>query len=236
MEYTSPNNRIVVPYKEDCLTVLMIRNNKTGESYFGNKLNLFVLKNNLTGMINNLVEFTSLNHYMIDNNSFIDKIRQQQEGEGYVIEYVKPDNDSYLVKVKNFKYLSLHHTKDSVNSPKRLFEVIINEAVDDLKSLFHDDEVALKIITDMEDKVYPIYNGIIKTVQSYTEDNVHLERKEFAIKCKAEQPELMYLIMNQYLNCKFPDKAKDINYKEFAIKNMKKIFKIDDVEKTIDIE
>jgi hypothetical protein len=73
-------------------------------------------------------------------------------------------------------------------------------------------------------------------VQTYTEENLHLERKEFAIKCKDKQPDLMYLIMNEYLNHKFPEKSKEINYKEFAIKNMKKLFKINDVDIPLDIK
>lgn len=240
LEYTAPHNRIVIPYQTEDLTVLSMRDHKTGENYFASKLKKFLEENNYTELLKHLVEFVSLHAEQWDHQKFVDMVRNEQNGEGYVVEIITPDDVSYLVKIKNLKYVALHQTKDSVNSPRRLFEAIINEASDDLRAMFNDDEYVLGEIAKMENHVQPIYNHIIKTVETFVQDNFALSRKDFAIKANKEQPEFMGLIMNEYLLQKSKTgeiefKAgkdgvargpKPNNYKEFAIKNRKELFGI----------
>lgn len=226
-EYTSPENRIVIPYEESKLTVLSIREHSSGKSFFATKMiNKIKELGNYPNVLNNIVSFESLHNQEINQESFVDKIREEDKGEGYVVEFITT-NDSYLSKIKNRKYIALHHTKDSVNSAKRLFETIINEASDDLRLMFADDNYVLNKIKEMENKVIPIYAHIINTVNHFYEENKLLERKEYAIKAKKDFPEYMGLIMNKYLN--FTN-----DYKEFAIKHRKDIFKIQDEEKNIE--
>lgn len=248
LEYTSPTNRIVIAYQEDALTILSARSNETGENLFATKLkNKLNTEGGFTHLLSKMVTYEDLRSQEIQQIKFVDAIRQEQEGEGYVMEFIREDGSSYLGKVKNLKYIALHHTKDSVNSPKRLFEAIINEASDDLRTMFSDDAFVLKTIEDMEKHVQPIYNHIINTVQEYVEENKDLSRKDFAIKTKQEQPELMGLIMNQYLNHKIrageiphptrngvPSELTENDYKEFALKHRKDIFKISDEEPELD--
>jgi hypothetical protein len=106
-----------------------------------------------------------------------------------------------------------------VYTPKRLFECVLDEATDDLRSLFHDDPYVLNMISDMENRVQPVYNHIIKEVETFFETNKSLDRKEYAILAQKEQPKLMGLLMLAYLN-------RPIDYKEFSKKNMKEIFGI----------
>lgn len=250
LEYTAPSNRIVIAYQEDALTVLSARNHETGENLFATKLKEKLIKQGgFDSFIAKMVTYEDLRSQEIEQISYVNNIRQEQEGEGYVMEFMHPDGSSYLGKVKNLKYIALHHTKDSVNSPKRLFEAIINEASDDLRTMFSDDPYILKTIEDMEKHVQPIYNHIINTVREYTEENKALSRKDFAIKTKSEQPELMGLIMNQYLVTKIkageiPHPVKDgkpvdlleNNYKEFAIKHRQDVFKISEEEPELDAD
>ena len=64
-----------------------------------------------------------------------------QNIEGYVIRLASGQR----VKIKTAWYLALHHTKDSINSPRRLFEAVLEEATDDMRSLFYDDKLANSI-------------------------------------------------------------------------------------------
>jgi T4 RnlA family RNA ligase len=136
--------------------------------------------------------------------------------------------DGTMCKQKTTKYLVLHHSKDSINMPRRLFECVINETSDDLRSLFADDECALALIEDMEDRVVHRFDAMIKTVEQFYEENKTLSRKDYAIKGQTEKDELFSLKMNLFLG-----KAND--YKTFAIKHIE-LFDIHNPDPTIDSE
>jgi T4 RnlA family RNA ligase len=219
LEYTSPENRVVIPYQTEELTVLSARRHEDGRNFFATKLIELLDKNHMNATIAEMVHHESLHGKQIDQLKFVDDVRAEQEGEGYVVEIVLPDGSSYLSKIKNIRYIALHHTKDSVNSAKHLFEAVIEEATDDLRSMFADDQYVLNKVEEMERHVQPIFNNIIKTVEEFHAANKELVRKDYAIKAKSEQPELMSLIMNSYL-------GQENDYKEFAKKRRKEMFGI----------
>lgn len=228
LEYTSPENRIVIPYQKEELTVLSVRSNINGENFFASKLISYLEKEGgYNTIIKNMVKFERLHDQDIDQIKYMENVRKEQEGEGYVIEVVLNERESYLTKGKNIKYIALHQTKDSVNSPKRLFESIIEEASDDLRSMFSDDQYILNKIKEMEDIVQPIFNHIVKTVDDFHTENKNLDRKDYAIKVNKEHPRFIGLLMNSYLN-------KENNFKEFAKKNRKEMFGITDAEPELD--
>lgn len=228
LEYTAPDNKIVLMYPTKELTVLSVRNHENGHNLFATKLKELLLKEGkYDAIIKNMVEHVSLHGVKLNQIEFINNIRAEQEGEGYVIEFIKPNKESYLSKAKNLKYVDLHRVKDSVNSTKNLFEVIIREASDDLRSMFTNDEYVLNKIKEMEDHVQPIFNHIIKTVEEFTAENKSLGRKEFALKAQEEQPKLLSLLMNAYL-----DKPND--FKEFAIKRRVELFGVKEVIYEVD--
>lgn len=242
LEYTSPENRIVVAYQQDALTVLSMRDHKDGKTYYATDLVKFLKENNYDEILKNMVEFVNLLNEEIDHVKFVNDSRDEVEGEGYVVQIVL-DNSSYLVKIKNKKYLSLHQTKDSINYPRHLFEAVINEASDDLRSMFDGDTYVLNKITEMENKVQPIFNHIVKTVEDFFEKNKDLPRKDFALLAKKEHPDYMGLMMNSYIFYQykqgklegFLNPPAENDYKAFAIKNREKIFKIkDNVPENID--
>lgn len=219
LEYTSPENRIVIPYQTEELTVLSARRHEDGKNFFATKLMELLDTYDLTSIKNKMVDHESLHKKDIDQIKFVDAVRAEQEGEGYVVEIVLEDNTSYLTKIKNIKYIALHHTKDSVNSPKALFEAVIEEATDDLRSMFADDPYVLNKVEEMEKHVQPIFNSMVVTVEGFHAENKDLNRKDYAIKAKSEHPEFMGLMMNSYLN-------QEIDYKEFAKKRRKEMFGI----------
>jgi hypothetical protein len=89
---------------------------------------------------------------------------------------------------------------------------------------------SLDRITKMEEKVRPIFNQIIQTVQLFYEENKDLSRKDYAIKITNTPNMKIYmpLLMNLYLR-------KENDYKYFAISHMKDIFGIvEDTNTNID--
>jgi hypothetical protein len=88
-----------------------------------------------------------------------------------------------------------------VNNPRRLFEVIVDEGIDDVMDMFKDDALLMKQIADMQFKVNHIYNSMVAEVENFYRENYKLDRKEFAIKAKAEVTPLYFgHLMNLYQN------------------------------------
>jgi hypothetical protein len=56
----------------------------------------------------------------------VQSIRQKPQGEGYVVEIIRSDQSSYLVKIKTRKYLIAHSIRDSSSSLQSLFEAVMS--------------------------------------------------------------------------------------------------------------
>ena len=118
-------------------------------------------------------------HLTVENGpEFIESIADMTGIEGYVIQL----NSGQHVKKKTTWYSVLHHNKDNVSNPRRLYECVLEEATDDLKCLFLDDPYVLKAIADMEIFVGGIYNHLVKRTEDFYEENKDLDRKDFAVK------------------------------------------------------
>jgi T4 RnlA family RNA ligase len=215
MEWVAPENRVVLPYSKPALVVLNIRNNETGltlyEGHIYGKPNLKWVKT---------VPVLNSN----EAKRFIEQVSEMKNIEGFVIRF----KDGLLVKIKTDWYLHLHLAKDSILIPRRLFECVINEASDDLKSLFHDDPWAMGKIKEMEDNVHPKFNNMVSLVENFYEENKELDRKAYAIKGQGELGPYFSLGMDRYLVEKGL-RREGPNYKEFATKAYK-MFGVSDVE------
>lgn len=226
MELTSPMLRIVVGYEDVQLTILSIREIETGTMI--NRRNVLqhlgILEQDSATVklfMEHWVEDVTPKELLLDVKyltdlgatsvkEFMATVKGATGIEGYI---VRLKNGEHL-KVKCDWYCALHHTKDSVSAPRRLFECVINEAVDDLKGMFAEDIVTMQRIIDMETKVVRKYNSIIATVEAFHAANKELSRKDYAIKANSESADsLMALKMNLYL-------GKENNYKEFALKHI----------------
>ena len=197
MEWISPTNRIVIGYQESKLVVLNARDNWDG-AYVTDE---WMLENGFVETYSRWVERVSVE----DANEFVKSVDRMTGIEGFVIELA----NGTFVKVKTDAYRSLHKTKDSITTPRRLFECILDQAADELRSLFHDDQFSLSLIRDMEDRVSKIYNHLVARVENFFSENRTLERKEYAIKGQKELNGMEFpLAMQKFL-------GKEVNYSEF---------------------
>ena len=217
MEWTGPQNRIVVGYEKPELRVISIIQNMNG----------IVMLNWITTKLP-FAEQINIEDYMADLEtkditSMVNKMYNETTGEGYVISFMKEGVD-YQVKVKNHTYCNLHKIKDSISNPEALAELIIRGEVDDVYELFADDPITVNVIEDMENKIIPIFNHMVAMTESFYFGNRDLTRKEYAIKAKQQLEILMPLLMNLY-------SEKEISYEDFAVRNLYKLFGVKNVQK-----
>jgi T4 RnlA family RNA ligase len=204
MEYTSPHYRIVIPHQEDRLTVLNVRKH-TGEYMpYASVLQLMKHKQCEQFLVRNLdVE---------DIKAFVESVPAMTASiEGFVIRI----KNGETFKCKTDGYVALHRMKDSINSPKALYEVVVNEKHDDAKAAFKDDPFIVGQIEAMEKVVADIYTKIKVNAIGFHNANSGLDRKSYAIKGQAELERKYFgLAMSLYLD-------KEPDYKEFMLKNYK---------------
>lgn len=175
MEWCAPHNRIVIGYDKPHLVVLNARNNNTGE-YVNTDSDYFRFRYPVTSTM--LVKEFEISHFGYDDATyFVESIAGMTKIEGFVLEI-----GGQFVKKKTDWYVKLHQNKNDVNCNKRLFDVVLNEASDDMRSLFHDDQMMLDRIEQMEQLVFGVYNNFVSTVETYAADNRELSRKDYAIK------------------------------------------------------
>lgn len=196
MEWCAPDNRIVIGYEHAHLKVLNVRSMNDGSYMDRSTMEIYFRPEYLIDRVNT---------NGLDTAAFVQSIPAMLDDiEGYVARI----GDLWF-KIKTNKYMSLHHTKDSINNPRRLYEAVLDEGVDDLRALFFEDKLAIKLIDEMQEKVDKLYNHLVVSVEGFYNANKHLDRKAFAIKGQAEVPRLHFgLVMNLYV-------GKPANFKEF---------------------
>ena len=221
MEWCAPDNRIVIGYEKPSLTILNVRNRETGEYVNYEDVDTDIFPNAL----NHWIEFVGIKQYgsgtYATMEDFIADVPNMTGIEGFVVRL----GTGQFVKIKTSWYLALHHTKDSINSPRRLYEAVLEEATDDMRSLFHDDPVAIRMIEEMEQKVEILYNHLVDSVERFYERNKHMTRKDYAILGQQELDRKAFgLAMSKYI-------GQNVDYKDFMKRNWKN-FGIKDKEVT----
>lgn len=204
LEYVGPTNRIVLDYPDHDLIILNARCNKSGKLLMLDDVKL-------------LGEFPTVERKWVqlfkpdDFIEWYDQIHGMTGTEGFVIQLPT----GQLVKVKTDWYVTQHRAKDSINSPRRLYEAVLDEASDDLKGLFFDNQAVIDSITEMEEFVIRLKDDLIKSVDEYFNENKELSRKDFAILGqKTLTKDVFSLVMMKYT-------GKQIDYTEWLKKHYK---------------
>lgn len=211
MEYCSPTNRIVLNYDKPQLIVLNVRNNSTGEYV---QLDYLALDGRISP---HLVEVVPR---PFDGPSYeIEEAIRNMEGiEGYVIRM-----KDQFVKLKTKWYVNLHNTRSSIESSKSLFEVIVGECQDDLRSFFTDNVSRMKI--DAYENAYVEWmSKSLTLINMYYENNKQYSRKDYAISgqkwCQDNGAgELFSILMSLYMDPKFDviSKLKEVFLKNYEL-------------------
>jgi T4 RnlA family RNA ligase len=192
-EYTSFKNRIVLEYNTSELTLLKVRNNKTGE---------YVDVEQFRGLGFNVVESLEFT----DLESLMKRIEDATKIEGCVITF----EDDQMVKWKAKEYCELHHMIDDLNREDYVISLILNEMIDDFLSKLNknSDYEKVKWIENIElkirkyitqrtkdvDELVSKYNGSMKDFAlSYLKD------KNFALAAKVIKGDSTYDTVKKWI-------------------------------------
>lgn len=181
------DHRIVIGHQKSHLLVLNARHNSAG---------FYFPRRELVKLVDSVYMVGDVDTKGLDLVAFVNDIPAMTDDiEGYVVQLAS----GLRFKVKTDKYLTAHRAKDSINSDRRLFETVIDEAVDDVRALFAHDPLIMARITAMEEKVGNLYNSMVAQVEAFYVENQHCDRKEYAIKGQSEMGMYFGLAMNKYL-------------------------------------
>jgi len=211
-EFVSPENKIVLPYEEERLILLQVRDNKTGEYLDIDKLfpEADKVKNLEIRPIEDLIEET-----------------KTLEGlEGYVVTF----EDGMMLKLKTAWYLKIHHlVTDYPDNEHFIIKNILEETIDDVLSQIPEDH------KETRNKIQTINNLIVNHINSLSKEifsktkEFNGDRKKFAERNKnydyfgilmtsLRKPELSYI--EELIK---EDVAKKCKKQKMAIEYIKKI-------------
>lgn len=194
-EFTSPNNRIVLPYEKPELVLLNVRDNISGE--YRDDYVTFANEFYAIPIVEKFTEFH------VDGKFSYAKMKEAQETrenvEGWVIQFKNGD----MVKAKTAWYLALHRLV-VFRSERAIAEMVLDEKIDDMKSAMTATGADMSKIHEIEHRVVQELIALEKTVEVVIADHVGFTRKDFAIKHK--EHELFGLLMNAFIG-KEPDYA-----------------------------
>jgi RNA ligase len=201
-EFTAPNQyRIVLPYAEQNLVLLHVRDNVTGVY-----LNCEVAQANADFGIPVVDVITTFHHGKTFSFSHMKDAQETFENvEGWVIQF----NNGDMVKAKTAWYLALHHVV-VFQTERAIAQMVLAEKVDDLKSAMVAIGVDMTKIHAIEHRIVSALTELREKVEAFVHPDRHLERKEFAIKHRSN--ELFSLMINVYL-------GKEPNYADFFERN-----------------
>lgn len=169
LEWTSPNNRIVLGYDTDELTIL------SGQSLYDTS-SVKLLTNRPKWATTKIIEYPTIWSLKTFNDKSI--LKENKEGiEGYVVEL----KDGLRVKIKTDWYCLLHKNKEKMSTPCNLYELCLNEQADDLIALFTGDDTTIQQIKDMQLRAKKEYYELKGSCDAFYSCNKELDRKSYAI-------------------------------------------------------
>lgn len=170
LEWTAPQNRIVVCYEKPQLTGLSVIENSTGEVHFLD-----------------LVEYMDCaylaNVWVAEfeyDGDLSDVVKNMGGEEGVVCVTAS----GVTCKIKSEWYSALHRNLSALENAKGIVEIVLMEKSDDLKSMFRDNLALVRRINAYETVVGEAFNSTISRVHAFHDSHKHLGRKEYAMSAK----------------------------------------------------
>lgn len=197
-EWTSPSARIVLNYPESQLQLLHVRDNVTGE-YMPVTQGLFNTLFLGVKVVDEVDEFFVDGQFKIE---LIMEAAKTREGvEGWIVQF----EDGEMVKIKTEWYLIRHRAMTFLRE-RDIAQLVLDEGLDDLKSILIGDGVDISKILEIEARVVNHFNTLSKEVEDTVAKSATLERKDFAIKHNGHPH--FGLLMHRFV-------GKTPNYKEY---------------------
>ncbi len=190
-EFTSPNNRIVLRYEEDALTLLAMRRMVTGELASREELRSWSM--------NYIIPLVPVFNMTLTGQvqTFIDHARGLTDAEGYVIYF----DDGYMVKIKAEDYVLKHRALDDLGSKKKVVALCAQGFMDDVLSILSEadaDELTAfnhDFQHELADEMNKVHNAVSVYEQYKTEaedadplDLAANARKRFALTMPKRMP------------------------------------------------
>lgn len=170
-EWMNPEDRIVLDYGDHAKLVLVaIRNMFTGEYHsYSQMVQLATIYS--IPVVNMLTEKAF-------SEDFIESVKSEEGIEGYVVRF---DNGN-MCKIKCEWYCTIHKAKSYLTKERHVVELILEQKLDDLKSLLLKDD--LERLEAFEISFHKAFTTLVAMVETNLAA-VHFEkisRKEFALK------------------------------------------------------
>lgn len=199
-EYTSPTARIVIGYPVEALTLLHVRNIKTGEYIplsSGHMLEL--IEQYKVPVVSEIADFNILN--------ILSELKTSEGIEGYVLQA----NTGEMYKAKSDWYLRLHHAVTFLRE-RDVAEMVVLESIDDAKSALVEAGCSLSEVLAVEKRVVHQLIEIENEVDILLQEARKLpDRKTVALTYR-ENP-LFGLLMTAYT-------GKDPDVKDYFLKHI----------------
>merc|ERR1712226_615729 len=176
LEYTAPDNRIVLSYEKPALTVLSIRNRQDGTYLQYEKLDPDEFGEIRARFVEKVGEEVTS-----DMSRFLTEYKKETGIEGYVIQLAT----GQFCKAKTEWYFNLHHIRGNLEGEK-LFNCVLDATSDDIKAVFADDVGIFTYIEGYEETVIELLTGLQDTIDSFYEENSGLVRKNYYAKAANE--------------------------------------------------
>jgi RNA ligase len=195
-EFTHPDTRIVLDYgSEQNFTLLAIRNNDTGEFLLWNQVMNF----------SRAFKIPVIKKYEKTWEELMHDVEHAVGIEGYVLVL----QDGRRVKLKTKWYLEMHRTMTELRE-RDVVEAVLNETVDDMKSLLTSQGKDLAPIEAIEKRVAEEIATLRDQVGQIVWANTDKSVKEVAIEMKGHP--LFSLIMSEI-------RGKEANYSDYWKRN-----------------
>lgn len=195
-EFTHPDTRIVLDYgKQPHFTLIAIRNNETGEFLSWVYLEALVAP----------FEIPTVKKYDMSWEELMHDVEHAVGIEGYVLVL----EDGRRVKLKTAWYLEMHHTMTELRE-RDVVEAVLNETVDDMKSLLTSQGKDLAPIEEIEKQVAEEIMVIREEVKKIVCARKFKSIRDVAIEMKGHP--MFSLIMSEI-------RGKEANYSDYWKRN-----------------
>jgi RNA ligase len=210
-EWCSRRQKIVIDYEEEQLVLIGVRSNETG-SYmpydtmvsFAELHGVPVVKA-LPGSVENI-------------KSFMAEARDLEGVEGYIIRFA----NGHMLKVKGEWYCAIHRTKDMLQFEKDVWQLILDERMDDAMAFMDvdDRDRVSRFMDEFSRRVSEVAKRLVATVEAsriLTEG----DKKMFATKVVTEQTVMERPLLYAIWDGKDPEEVVRDHLKRHATTNTK---------------